>query len=193
MSAPQPGSPGRVRSSNLVLNRDLLCQLSYRGMAHPTLQRILAKVDVTPEGCWRFPYSLTDGYGKVRHERRWLAAHRVVYELLVGPVPPGRQLDHLCHGWDDDCRAGNECPHRACVNPDHLEPVTSAENSARSRPNTTAANAYWANKTHCPSGHEYDVANTWRSKRGYRFCRVCARERMRAIRKRKASRREVTA
>jgi hypothetical protein len=68
-----------------------------------------------PNGCWRWLGRFdANGYG--RQGRRW--AHRIVYELLVGPIPAGAVLDHLCRTkW--------------CVNPDHLEPVTHAENCRR--------------------------------------------------------------
>jgi hypothetical protein len=71
--------------------------------------------------CWEWTGSLmTDGYGQKCHGGRYVAAHRLVYEALVGPVPEGLELDHLC---------GNP----SCVNPDHLEPVTHQENMRRGR------------------------------------------------------------
>jgi hypothetical protein len=82
-------------------------------------------------------------------------AHRWSYEYHVGPIPEGLDIDHLCRN-------------RACVNPEHLEPVTRAENIRR------AAQV----KTHCPSGHEYTEENTYiRPGTIHRKCRACAAER----------------
>ncbi len=70
-------------------------------------------------GCWLFSGSKhKDGYGLVKVDGRTRKAHRVMYEDLVGPVPPGVELDHLCRT-------------PACINPAHLEPVSHLENVRR--------------------------------------------------------------
>ena len=78
---------------------------------------VFTKIEVTGF-CWLWRGSVNNcGYGQV-NLKGVKPAHRAVYELLVGPIPKGLQLDHLCHV-------------RLCVNPDHLEPVTKSENMRR--------------------------------------------------------------
>lgn len=84
-------------------------------------------------GCWLWQRATTDsGYGVANPdadgERR---AHRVVYKRHRGPIPAGLDLDHLCHTADESCPGGRDCPHRRCVNPEHLEPVEGNENRRR--------------------------------------------------------------
>lgn len=123
-------------------------------------QRLMAKVDVDPDGCWQWIGSTdTTGYGQVRIAQKLHRAHRVVYERHVGLIPDGLTLDHLCKN-------------RACVNPEHLEPVSLRENILRG----DSPAARHAVKTHCVHGHEYTDANTYRDPKGRRGCRICRRE-----------------
>ena len=110
-------------------------------------------------GCllWQGPLH-TAGYGKVGSKGY---AHRVAYERAYGPIPESHQVDHV---------ADRGCTHRHCVEPEHLEAVTQAENIRR-QPNVVRQMA----ATHCPKGHEYTEANTYVRKRGNGVKRECLR------------------
>lgn len=133
------------------------------------LDRFWAKVDKDgPGDCWLWTAALADGYGVCKRppvgtSRR---AHRIAYELIVGPIPEGLDLDHLCRV-------------RRCVNPAHLEPVTRRVNLLRG-----AGKAARRLSSTCSRGHDFDEANTyWERLKGGRYtvrrCRRCARERRR--------------
>ena len=138
-----------------------------------------------PGECWPWTGSISpDGYGRFVTAGEQMA-HRFSYRLAHGSIPADAELDHLCHTGSTACGGGKSCPHRRCVNPAHLEPVTHAENADRTplpirqRRATVRAAAQRA-KTHCPRGHVYDEANTYIDKRGCRNCRACRREAARA-------------
>lgn len=117
----------------------------------------LTTIDDTT-GCVVWVGALTNGYGRFGHAGRVVYAHRWSYEQFVGPIPDGLVIDHLCR-------------RPACVNPLHLRAVTQSQNLHADRSLARAKRN--AEATHCPSGHEYDDANTYRPPRGGRQCRIC--------------------
>jgi len=120
--------------------------------------RFWSKVDFDgPGGCWLWTASISSkGYGQSYFKGVTVIAHRLSYELLIGPIPDGLQIDHLCRV-------------RHCVNSDHLEPVTPMVNALRGN-GTAAINS---RKTHCINGHEFSPINTLISPKGWRTCKAC--------------------
>lgn len=147
-----------------------------------TQERFWTKVEKTDD-CWPWIGAIGDqGYGVVIRGRKWTGAHRVAWEYSGRSLDPDLTLDHLCHTRDLTCPGGSSCPHRRCVNPDHLEQVSRVENTARGR-GPTVLNTL---KTHCPRGHEYTPENTYRQPvKAGRFCRECGRAATAAYRQRK--------
>lgn len=134
---------------------------------HDLRDRILAWSKRTPNGCREWQGHLNNrGYGFTYANGRQQLAHRVAYEVFRGPIPDGLVIDHLV------------CDNPACVDHWHLEPTTGVQNVMRGN----GVGARNARKTHCPQGHPYDEANTYRSPRGVRICRTCARDRRAAKR-----------
>lgn len=116
---------------------------------------------IARDPCWISGLSSrADGYRQVRVGDRRLYAHRVTYEALVGPIPDGMELDHLCRV-------------RPCCNPAHGDPVPRRENVLRG----TSPAARHAVKTHCPRGHELSEGNLVPSmlRNKNRSCLTCSR------------------
>lgn len=134
--------------------------------------RVQAKImPVTECGCWLWTGRVNAcGYGTVSaYEGDKMVtrrAHRVVYEHEVGKIPDGLVLDHKCRN-------------PSCVNPAHLEPVTTKENTRRGLSGVL--------KTHCKHGHKLGGDNLadWAAARGIRACRVCRKEYAAGLWKRK--------
>ena len=124
------------------------------------MNRFWAKVERT-ESCWlwtaalNMPEEMNGGYGYWNNR----VAHRLAYEQLVGPIPEGMVLDHLCRV-------------RRCVNPEHLEVVDRRTNNRRG----VGFAGQNAAKTHCPQGHPYSEENLVNLASGFRRCKQCKRD-----------------
>jgi hypothetical protein len=100
--------------------------------ARNPLVSFFRSVQAVPGDCWYWTKKLNEkGYGRFTADGRNRAAHKWLWEYINGPVPPGLELDHLCHHEDLECPGGNACLHRRCVNPAHLEPVEPIVNNER--------------------------------------------------------------
>jgi hypothetical protein len=135
-----------------------------------------AKANETSCGCWPWPVVGPNGYP--RAVNGFSRAYLATYTQEHGPVPDGLTLDHLCHSFSSDCSGGPACRHRRCVRPDHLEPITAAEQQARA-----------SRRNICSRGHRRTEENTYLYRLdGYvfRHCRKCGVENQRAYLKRKA-------
>lgn len=124
------GSPTTTRTWDTAVNSRLLCRLSYRGSANPPIvghlpANLANRILLSSEGCWLFTGAKQSrGYGSVGiGNRRTALAHRVAYEACVGPIPDGMTIDHLCLN-------------KTCLNPEHMEVVSRAENTSRAHRGT---------------------------------------------------------
>jgi HNH endonuclease len=123
----------------------------------------------SPGSCWLWTGRVNNGgYPVVFWRGNSRPAHRAFYEDIVGPIPVGLVLDHLCRD-------------PLCVNPLHLEPVTQRENTLRG----LSRHNHRHKATVCKHGHEYTAENTVLDARGHKGCRECGRTRSRERYRRK--------
>lgn len=126
--------------------------------------RLWSKVRIDGD-CWMWTAGKSNGYGRIRVSGVTFYTHIFVYEDMVAEVPDGLTLDHLCHD-PATCAGGVECPHRACLNPYHLDPCPSSVNVLRAKGNLGPKP-----KEFCIRGHRIVT-----SKRGNRSCPTCTRD-----------------
>lgn len=141
--------------------------MSPRGpQPRSAVERFCEKVDFSGE-CWLWTASThKQGYGtfRVHSGGKIVKAHRFAYELWVGEIPEGAQINH-------------RCDNTACVRPEHLYAGTQTDNMQDMM--RRGRHPQCVPRTHCPQGHEFTEENTYVDRRGFRQCRECGRERMR--------------
>lgn len=125
-------------------------------MRRTTIESIIDRLEpITESGCLIWPSITKKGYGYVRYNGKQHRVHRLLYELLVSPIPDGMVIDHLCRV-------------RCCGNIAHMEVVTNRENVLRG----IGPSAIRAKKTHCVHGHPFIGSNLYTGK-ARRACREC--------------------
>lgn len=137
-------------------------------------KKFIDRIKKVESGCWEWTGHIhVSGYGEFYTNGKRIRAHRYSCELFKKKIPFGKVIDHLCRN-------------RKCVNPDHLEIVSIYENSTRGE----GVGAKALRMTSCAKGHEFNEINTWyrpvkNSSRFWRVCRICRRNKMRDIRKKR--------
>ena len=124
-------------------------------MKQTIIRRFLSKVTPNFEdlsGCWEWTdgAKTREGYGRFQLMGKSRAAHRIIYQLLIGPIGQNKTIDHLCRN-------------PSCVNPSHLECVTIKENLSRKVMRT---------RSYCRSGHAL-IGDNVRIYRGQKVCVSC--------------------
>jgi hypothetical protein len=146
------------RTADLAATRRELEEVKTKS----AMSRFLSRCSSGPNGCIEWDEEGRAGYGSFWHDKKNHLAHRWHWQQVKGLIPFGLQLDHLCRN-------------RRCVNLDHLEVVTSKENTLRGE----SPIAKQARQTHCMRGHEFTPENIVHKKGGGRECRICHMERRR--------------
>lgn len=130
--------------------------------------RFWSKVTISdPTVCWPWTGGLNEhGYGVINlkgaeHTR----VHRYAYELSTGPIPTTMEVDHQCHNRDPDCPGGDNCLHRRCCNPAHLETATHRDNTFNGK--------FSERRGACRRNHPWTTESTYTTKQGHRRCRIC--------------------
>lgn len=147
-----------------------------RGIGTP-IEKFWRYIEKSNEGCWIWIGRVdSKGYGRtdLMGEHNGFA-HRLAYKVLVGQIPSGTEFDHVCHTQALKlglCQGGNDCIHRRCVNPAHLEPVTHTINVRRGN----SPSAIHSQKLTCPLGHDYTQILNERGK-PKRICLTCRTDR----------------
>ena len=149
-------------------------------MTRSLRDRLLEKTIPEPNsGCFLWEGAIRpNGYGSInvttaKGEYSNASVHRVAYEIFRGAIPAGLTIDHLCRT-------------RTCVNVDHMEVVTRAENTKRGG-GSQASGAINLAKTHCPAGHAYSGDNLYVNPKGRRECRICRKARVEDFKARRAA------
>ena len=121
-----------------------------------------AKVTENPDtGCWEWTAARArNGYGQFSLDGTVKSAHRLAYRAMVGEIPDGLVIDHLCRV-------------RHCVNPGHMEPVTPAVNRLRGDSLYVRRNGTAVHPSICIHGHALAGPNLAVKPDGRRYCRAC--------------------
>lgn len=167
-------TPTRPLSRDEIATAVASTPRSRKGHRSTKLEESLVWHSLTDEACWPWAGPITShGYGLAAIPGgggRVTTAHRVIWTIMHGPVDRQTQIDHACHDADECGRVDRDCPHRACVNPNHLQALSARDNTLRSN----GPSAINARRTHCKNGHEFTAENTYLHVRG-RACRICRR------------------